>query len=172
MKKRAYSDIVWGILFFLFSIFMFWESTLTRSGYGWSKYSNVFWPRIILSILLLLSFVLIFRGIRKLQTAKQNKTSTETRSTDFDTEIVWGKMIGVGIVYIGYILLLPWFGFILATPFFVVLNMKTLGENNLVRIIPVALITTTVFVLLFGRIIGVDLPRGIYFLKTFSRFIY
>lgn len=172
MKKRAYSDIVWGTIFFLFSVFMFWESTHTRSGYGWSQYSNVFWPRIILSILLFFSVILALRGIRKLKITKKNKTLADIPKTDFDTDIVWGKMIGVGIVYIGYMLLLPWFGFVLTTPFFIMLNMKTLGENNLGRTIFVALITTTIFVLLFGKIIGVDLPRGIDFLKTLSRLIY
>ena len=172
MKKRAYSDIVWGAIFFACTLFMFWESTHTRSGYGWSQYSNVFWPRIILSALFLLSFILTFRGICKLKITKTNEALPNESSTDFDADIVWGKMIGVGIVYVGYIFLLPWLGFVLTTPFFIILIMKILGENKSVRIISVALITSTTFVLLFGKIIGIDLPRGISFLKKLSRLIY
>jgi hypothetical protein len=172
MKKSAYSDVVWGTIFFVFSLFMFWESTHTKSGYGWSQHSNVFWPRIILAVLFLLSIILTLRGINKIISIKKNITLTVKLTPDFEADIIWEKMIVVGVIYFGYILLLPWFGFILTTPFFIILNMKVLGETNFVRIIFVAITTSTVFVLLFGNIIGVDLPRGIYFLKVFSRLIY
>jgi len=172
MRRSALHDTVWGGLFILLALFLFWGSTQVAAGHTWYRYSNLTWPRMVLLIMSGFSLILIVRGLRtlaNLSSARPQESSTEDAP---NPAWVGRKLLVTGVFYTLYVLAVSWLGFMLSTVLMVVGNMRLLGERTGPRMLFVALGTALAFALLFGRLVGVDFPRGVSFLRQWSFFFY
>jgi Zn-dependent protease len=73
---------------------------------------------------------------------------------------------------VGYVLLLDILGFAVCTIVLLSVLVFLLGMNSWTKSIIVGLVGTSVFVLMFGRILGVTLPRGLSIVRELSFYLY
>ncbi len=171
MRQKAFHDTVWGGLFLLLAVFMFWASTRVAAASGWYRHDNLTFPRIVVLILAVSSALLMATGLRQLRRLaagrEDERTAGETAAGP-----VWGKLLATGIFYAVYVAAVSWLGFVFATILMIAGNMRLLGERLGPRMLVVALATTIGFVLLFARLVGVDFPRGVAVFRQWSLFLY
>ena len=125
-----------------------------------------FWPLLILTLATALSLCLFLQGLwSKLRESRQAGGASPA-SLD-----VRRSLVAMGIV-LGYLLFLPWTGFIVTTPFFIVLFMFGLGERRVILLGAAPVIITIALYFFFIKFVQIPLPRGSGIFLTFSRMLY
>jgi hypothetical protein len=76
------------------------------------------------------------------------------------------------IAIIGFVLLVNYIGFFLSAFILILTIMYVLGQKNIKKIVFIALLASSSYMILFGKILSIPLPRGIGILRTISYFIY
>jgi hypothetical protein len=158
------AEWMFGVVIFMASAFLFWVAG--SFGGRATQMGPVFWPRLILGALMLLSLIVSVGTVKKVI---QAKAWDETLMTmDRGTVRLFSAL---GII-VGYLFLLPAFGFMVTTPFFLIAFMLLLGEKSRGWIIGLSLGVTAVIVLLFTKAMYVPLPRGVWLFREFTLLFY
>lgn len=147
MKK--YSDVIIGIflIFFAVGIFVMSNPLPTQSAT---------FPRIVASIMILLSVLLIVSGMKK---AKQYDEEQATESNIKD--VAYQNVLKGGGMILLYILLMPMLGFFVSTSIFIASFMFVFKERSVKKIL-LTVITLDVFIyLIFVAQLNVPLPQGL-----------
>jgi putative tricarboxylic transport membrane protein len=73
---------------------------------------------------------------------------------------------------LGYIVLMPWIGFILSTMFFILAFILALDERRKKVLVISPVLITAAIIVVFAKFITMPLPKGVGIFAAFSRFFY
>lgn len=124
-----------------------------------------FWPLLILALATALSLFLFLQGLWT--------TIRDTRPGG--GAILPGdirRCLLAIVILLGYLLVMPWAGFIATTPLFIIIFMLGLGERRVGLLGAAPVLITIGLFLFFIKFINIPLPRGRGIFLTFSRMLY
>ncbi|KUO58357.1 MAG: hypothetical protein APF84_15365 [Gracilibacter sp. BRH_c7a] len=150
MGIRFSKNMAWGIIFLLFSGFVLSESlSLPYRPDAEIAIRGGFFPTILSSLLIILNIILIFQ---------KNKDSDKEKTVSRKAIIRVSSIVG-GII--AYIILLPVLGFIVSAFLFVVLCVRTLGEQSWKKASLFAFLMVIAVYVVFHIFLNVRFPVGI-----------
>jgi putative tricarboxylic transport membrane protein len=169
MKK---GEIVFSAVCVAFFGFMLTQ-TFELMGQGRAgEVGSGFWPLLSLGAATALSAVWLVRNLAAY--ARQEPKAASEPSPEAIAE-ARGRRRKVALsvaCLLGYIVVMPWIGFILSTIFFILAFIWALEERRKkVLVISPVLITATIIVV-FAKFITIPLPKGVGLFAAFSRFFY
>ena len=158
--SRINRDTVIAIVLLLICGGLFWASLDIREpDYGTLKPST--WPRIILAAFGFLSAIYLVQSIRQGPDEARDEDGTPKGFAAFFAH--WRNVIVVFVLFLGYLLVLPWIGMLLAGTAFVFLILTALGPFSLRDMAvhgAIAVAAVGGMWLVFTYALGVLLPRG------------
>ncbi len=120
-------------------------------------------PRLIIIFSFILLAISLFKTIRKYSKEKHiAKTPVEFNKVFLGILV----LIALFIQFVGYL------GFILSILLLLCATYYILGQRKIPKTLLMSFIGTSFFVILFGKILSVPLPRGVGILKILSYLIY
>lgn len=111
-------------------------------------------PRFVSVCLFILAFILFIQGVMGLKSTSASDSSTET----FDKKFLL-RLFSMFIVAFAYTRLLPYTGYVIATPPFVAGTMLLFHEKRWRWIVIISLSTSAILYVLFRMVFKVPLPR-------------
>lgn len=145
--RRA--DAVIGLGLLVFAALYFQQSFAINRGFASDLLGPTFFPRVLAAALALLALALVARAARN----RSERTPLPTARG--------GVFLGVVILTAAYALLLPWAGFLLATPVLVGVVIALMGLREWRPLLGTAIGVTVVLYLVFARFLHVLLPPGL-----------
>ena len=142
------TDRILGICFVLFSCLMMTAAMDITDLPMSSGISSRFWPLCVLGMMCFLGAVLAFKG-------------------DDDVSLPWGKVATCMVFFIGYVVGLRFFGYIIATFVFQFLFLCFLGIRNAKSIV-FSISCTAVLTIIFRVVLHVLLPNGVGIFRTIN----
>ncbi|NWF93530.1 MAG: tripartite tricarboxylate transporter TctB family protein [Syntrophaceae bacterium] len=171
MKKN---EIVPTLIIIAFFGLMLIHAMGLRFVKRFGEMGSGFWPILILAAAFLLSILLLISHLIKFQ--RERKQAPEERSTSSEEGIDLKnrrKRLALSVVcLLGYILLMPWIGFVLSTLLYVFAFILALGERRRLILAISPFLVTGLTVIVFAKLILMPLPRGVDIFAAFSRLIY
>ena len=169
MKK---GEIVLGAFCVAFFSFMFYEAVKLHGVGRFGEVGSGFWPMLSLGVSVLLSLGWLIATLGKFFRAKGEALEESSPEASADLRSRW-KKVGLSIVCIfGYILVMPWIGFILSTFLFVPLFALALDERRKLVLIISPFLVTAITILVFAKFIAIPFPKGVGIFVEFSRLFY
>jgi hypothetical protein len=171
MKKNEIVATVIMIAFFGFMLIHAMELRFVRR---FGEMGSGFWPILILvvaiflGILLLISHLITFQREKK-QVSEDVLISPEAR---IDLKNRRKKFLLSVLCLLGYILIMPWVGFVLSTLVYVFIFILALGERRRFVLALSPFLVTALTVIVFAKFISMPLPKGVNIFAAFSRLIY
>ncbi|MBI5577606.1 MAG: tripartite tricarboxylate transporter TctB family protein [Deltaproteobacteria bacterium] len=168
MKK---GEIIFSAMCIAFFGFMLFE-TFELLGQGRpGEVGSGLWPFMALATSTLLSVLMLISSIRRSSAAGPG-------AQDLTAEAIAEKRraritVSLSVVcFLVYIIVMPWFGFIIATLLYIFVFALILGERRrwVLAISPVLM--TTVIMGVFAKFITIPFPKGIGVFAEFSRLFY
>jgi len=171
MKRN---EIVANFLIIAFFIFMLINSLKLHEIRRFGEVGSGFWPILALSAATFLSIILLIFNFRKYQIEKKEGAGEVSISpeTKFDLKNRRKKFVLSVICLLGYILIMPWIGFVLSTLIYVFAFILALGERRKFVLALSPFLVTALTVIVFARFIKMPLPKGVDIFAAFSRLIY
>ena len=156
MNKKVL-DIIYGTVFFLFSIFCFLYliPNQVRVNASYAVGPDTF-PKITAAIFGLAGFFIAFNKFIGLAD-KSVLWSKKSYTIDWKSIL---KQVGFVAIFIAYILLMPFIGFIIASSIFVFCMFYYFGSRTLIKNIILSVIFPLIVYFLFSRLFKVNLERG------------
>lgn len=171
MKKDELFASMAVIAFFSFMLIQAAELKFVRRV---GDMGSGFWPILILSAATLLSLLVLVFNVRAYR--RDRKTFEEKpieQAPDApDLKVRRIKLALSVVCLLGYILIMPYIGFVLATFIYVLAFILSLGERRKWVLSLSPFLVTAMAVAVFGRFIAMPLPRGIDAFAAFSRIFY
>jgi putative tricarboxylic transport membrane protein len=169
MKK---GEVVFSAVCVGFFAFMLTQSfELLRQGRA-GEVGSGFWPMLSLGAATVLSG---FWLLKNLAAYAREKPQTTGEASPEDAPDTRGRRRKVALSFaclLGYIVLMPWIGFLLSSMCFTLTFILALEERrNKVLVISPVLITAAIIVV-FAKFITMPLPKGVGIFAAFSRFFY
>lgn len=165
MKKHE----IWANAFItIFFSFLFYESLKLHAIRRFGEVGSGFWPTIILFTATILSLILLFTNLKRYY--QEEKGSSLSTASPYS--MGKKKFIFSAFCLLGYILIMPQIGFILSTILFVLAFIFALEERRKLVLGFSPFLVTAIAIIIFAKILGMPLPRGVGFFATFSRLIY
>lgn len=167
-------EIIANVVIIAFFIFMLINSFKLHEIKRFGEMGSGFWPILALSAATLLSIVLLISNLRKYIREKKMETGEMSISPEakFDLKNRRKKFVLSLICLLGYILIMPWIGFVLSTLVYVFAFILALGERRKFILALSPFLVTALTVIIFARFIKMPLPKGVDFFAAFSRLIY
>jgi putative tricarboxylic transport membrane protein len=156
MKKHAAADSIWAVVLGGVSIALLLFSYRPQASSPYTSLGGMFWPRILLWGILLLSACLlgITCFLRRLATTAVEGAEGVGRGK-YPKTVVY-----VFFACFGYFLLLDMIGFIFATLLFLCAMLLILGIRSKRKVAIFSITTVAIFWLVFVKLLLVPLPRG------------
>ena len=133
------------------SIFLLFEAG--RFNFGTLRVPQTgFFPKTLVTLLLLLSLVLLVQALRQ----KETERGREKIAADG-----WSRIGATLATMIGFALVLEWLGFLLSTFLLMVLSLRAIEAPRWSKVFTVALATALASYGLFAWLLGVPLPAGV-----------
>jgi putative tricarboxylic transport membrane protein len=158
-------NIITGMLFFILCVFLYLliPSQITMIETKRLSMSPAFYPRLIIITMAILSLVFALSSFRQYRKMTDSARPSESgKKVSILGENSLRTLITVSIM-LGYVYLIEWVGFLLATPIGLGALMFHMG-NRRIRIFCLVMIgVPLILYLVFERVMLVILPRGIYF---------
>jgi hypothetical protein len=174
MKRSVIKPIEWlPILFFLAIVglvFYLAATSLAEQGAasGTAITNAAMYPRLIAGLLLLLIIVQLISSIRK-QHLKSKLTSEQSmnihdgeESGSRDVKQIRRQIMLSSAAFVAYLLVLPIFGYLLATHILIIALVLILGVRSIIRVFSFSVVLTFVCAIVFEGLLNVHLPRGIW----------
>ncbi|MBB6448664.1 Na+/melibiose symporter-like transporter [Geomicrobium halophilum] len=168
MAASKLTPIIWIIFALTFIAFGLQLPIIESGGAGLGPGG---WPIIVLSIMLVGAIVLLVQEIRS--NDKPKETESDEEENMLEGEVVrannhWHLLSSL----IAYLILVPILGFVLTTIFFILFVIWRMGSKSWLKNIGVSLITTALFIFVFGNLLNIPLPRGAGILRELSFLLY
>jgi len=169
MKK---GEIVFSAVCVGFFAFMLTQ-TMELLGQGRAgEVGSGFWPLLSLLAATALSALWLVRNLAAYAREKPKTASEASPEALADTRGRRRKVALSVACLLGYIVLMPWIGFILSTMLFILTFILALEERRkMVLVISTVMITAGIIVV-FAKFITMPLPKGAGIFAAFSRFFY
>lgn len=154
-------DIYPGIIFILVSIVFFFETTNFPNKSSEGDVGPDLWPRVLLTIIILLSIVLIIFSIKERMSQKDTKQPFVLA----EYKPLLKSIVGITVSFL-FILTFNFVGFFITTTIlYVVLGALMSKElKNKWLILVEAVVTVAICYLVFDVVLKVDLPQGLFFI--------
>jgi hypothetical protein len=136
-------DVCSGVFFMILGIVVF----SAASGF---PASPALLPRIVSAVLLLLSIMLVVRGLR----GRNEDTENSLRLTDIDPSVLF-----LGIFVLGFLLLTRPLGFLASSLLFIVITFYYLGFRS-AKIFITGVIFVVISNFVFSGLLNLNLPKG------------
>ena len=156
-------DLIFSIGMLIASIYFFVYIGAVNNGSA-TELGSAFWPRLILSLMIILLVVNIIQIIRK--KSGKGPITKESVIAFFKSKLVIGMLIAIAAAYI-----LPVIGFIPTSVLFLIAYGLLLGERRPLVLILTGLIATIVLYFVFQGPLRIFLPRGFGFFRSFALFM-
>jgi putative tricarboxylic transport membrane protein len=162
----AMAELFFNILLIIILVILY----LSSLGIGGRRVSSdYFGPQGFPQILILLSVpLLIWVSIRVVRQIRKESQLTNKFNREFFKRPIFLCLLILG----AYAAFLNLAGYALSTLLFIFLMGKGIGYSKNLRLALFSVVTTGILVLVFGRLFGVPLPRGMGWLRELSFFIY
>jgi len=167
MKK---SNIIIGILLLALSIFYYLSTRGLPPPSKTENLGSAFFPHLLAIVLALLSLMLIFNAFlfRSPSDQEEEKSAIaggeRLEEDSFTAEgISYKFLLGTIGASILYVILLPVIGYVIVTPIFLIGMIRLLGKKQWLHNIAISILLTVSLYLLFGKMLGVALPPGLFF---------
>ena len=131
-----------------------------------------FWPLLSLAAATALSALWL---VRNLAAYAREKPRAAGEASPEAIAGAWDRRRKVGLsvaCLLGYIVLMPWIGFIISTMFFILTFILALEERRMKVLVISPVLITAAIVVVFGKFITMPLPKGVGIFAAFSRFFY
>lgn len=128
---------------------------LGSGGEGYAEVGPYFFPRIIAIALALMGILLGYSYISK-QRLNAHSLLVEEPTSDL-LPSTRQFLIAIGILA-AYLTILPIFGFLLSTPFFILSMSHTIGSRTPIRDLTIGIALTVIITFVFEELINVDIP--------------
>lgn len=142
------TDRIIGFIFMLFSAAMFAAAFDIRDLDSASGLSSRFWPMCVLGLMFTLSACLTFSG-------------------GSSYSLPWLKIAACLAFFLGYVIALMYFGYVISTLVFQTAFLYFLGIRG-IRPVVFAVCSTAVITILFRVVLNVLLPNGVGIFREFS----
>ncbi len=165
-KALFKADVVISVIVFVISVFLFFEIKKIDSGDVYGQLGPAYWPKCILVSLMVLSVMMAFfsvSGVLK---------GTIPGVRPFHFTVANARFLAAVALIAGYLILLPYVGFLVLTPLQMIAFMYLLGERKKAWIFTMPFALTLVIVLLFTKAMYVPLPRGVGIFLQISHLLY
>ncbi len=160
------AELLFNILLIVILVVLYLSSLGIK---GRQVSSDHFGPQGFPQLLIVLSVpLLIWVSIR---VAKQVRKESQLKGR-FDAEFFKRPIFVCLLILVAYVASLNLAGYLLSTLLFLFVMGKGIRYSKNVRLALFSVVTTGILVLVFGRLFGVPLPRGIGWLREFSFLIY
>ncbi len=171
MKKDELFASLAVIAFFSFMLIQAAELKFVRRV---GDMGSGFWPILVLSAATLLSILVLLLEVRKNRRERKALPEKPSGQTVDAAELKMRrtKLVLSVICLLVYIVIMPYIGFVLATLFYVLAFILSLGERRRWVLSISPFLVTAMAVAVFGRFIAMPLPRGIGAFAAFSRVFY
>jgi putative tricarboxylic transport membrane protein len=160
MKKDATADIIWAVILCCGAIGLLLFSYKPQEASLYSNLGGMFWPRILLWSILLISSLMLVIALhsRPVKGDRNNADRWKYPKT----------LILVFLACFGYFLLLDVIGFVLSTLLYLGIMLVILGVQNKAKITIYPVIAVAIYWFLFVQILKVPLPRGVGIFREIS----
>ena len=141
-----------GIVCFCFAVLFYFtphQIEYYQKLPGTGGLTGEFFPNIVTILLFICSVILIFQSLRS---DTQEKTDAKF--------VVYPRVLILGGIFIAYVALLDYLGFLIITPVFLVGAMVLLGARDPVKIILSTIISISALYYLFNSFLRLLLPAG------------
>lgn len=150
-----YSNIIQGLILLSTGLVLYyfiipWQIPFTEA---WVEMSSTFFPKIGAGLLVFLATLLTINNIRLLKKGSSYE-SIETNTTQR------GNLLAGILTCFGYVFLMNFLGFLIATFLILIALMYLLGQRNLKIIIPIAVSFTALIYYVFSKVLNILLPEG------------
>jgi putative tricarboxylic transport membrane protein len=169
MKK---GEIVFSGVCVAFFGFML-SQTFELMGQGRAgEVGSGFWPLLSLAAATALSAVWLIKNLAAYLRGKPRDTRAPSLEAIADARDRQRKVALSVVCLLGYIVLMPWIGFILSTIFFILAFILALEERRMKVLVISPVLITAAIIVVFAKFITMPLPKGVGIFAAFSRFFY
>lgn len=161
IRELVVHGILFGLMLFLYiTTFSFQTVNIGgKLGPGW-------WPRFVLTLGMIFTLVSVWSAVKK-----GRKNSKAFEKTKLHRHEMISLAISAGIC-LAALLLVGIIGYLGAIPIVVLGFMLQLGAKKPLSIALVTILSTLFFIVIFGRVMQVSLPRGMGIFRSISFFLY
>ena len=161
---RQWIDTITGVILLIFAVIVYSliPSQITLIETKSVTFSPAFYPRLVIAALATLSLLYVVSSFFKKKSTEVTEKEIDQRETVVLREYAPRTLITIMIV-LGYIYLLEFFGFLLATPLGLGVLTYHMGNRSMRTILLVVVIPTLVIYLFFEKVMIISLPKGTFF---------
>lgn len=145
--KLSHTDKVASGLIFVLTAVVFYLTTDFPAGYGAT--GPAFFPRVIVGLMSVFALAQLVKAIR----------NGEPRTAEISRSTVETVAIAAALV-VGYVLTMPYFGFLAGTVVFLLVSMHFSGVEGFRTSLPVSIGVAIVLYYIFVRFLRVPLPES------------
>jgi putative tricarboxylic transport membrane protein len=164
IRMRQWIDTITGTILLIFAVIVYSliPSQITLIETESMTFSPAFYPRLVIAALATLSFLYVVSSFFKKKFTGVAEEKIDQRETVVLGEYAPRTLITIMIV-LGYIYLLEFFGFLLATPLGLGVLTYHMGNRSIKTFVLVIVIPTLVIYLFFEKVMIISLPKGTIF---------
>jgi putative tricarboxylic transport membrane protein len=167
MKK---GEIVFFAVCVAFFAFMFYDG-LDLTSHGRSgEIGSAFWPLIAIGASALLSVALLISSIKKFRLEGAAESQTLEAIAEKKRQRITVTLSVV--IFLAYLIAVPWIGFILSTLIYIPAFALALGERRKWVLLISPFLLTAIIVAVFAKFITIPFPKGVGIFAEFSRLFY
>lgn len=164
LSKRLFNRDVIVALFLLVVCAVLWAASLEIREPDYGQLSPATWPRIIIALMTLLSFIFLVQSVRAADSDTEQQPATDDSKESYPGFYqYWRNVIWCFVLFGLYLYLLPWLGMLVGASSFVFLLLCALGgwhPQKLLLHAAIALVTVGGMWSLFTFVLDVILPSG------------
>jgi putative tricarboxylic transport membrane protein len=167
-------EIIADVFIIAFFAFMLIHAMELRFVRRIGEMGSGFWPILALSASLLLSIILLISNLIRFQREKKQASEEVLISPEGKIDLKnRRKKFALSVIsLLGYIIIMPWIGFVLSTLIYVFAFILALGERRRFVLALSPFLVTALAVIVFAKFISMPLPKGVNIFAAFSRLIY
>ncbi len=151
-----------SLALFLISVGLFWRTFSFETMAGYEVLGPGWWPRLLLAAMAVLSAGLFVGRLRWLRRGGERQEET----------VATGRLLGLTAACFGYAVLMPYLGFLVSTPLFLLAVLLLFGtpRGRVLALLPLGI--TVLLLVIFVKVLYISLPRGVGPFLYFSRLFY
>ena len=167
-----FGEILWSLFLLLGSGYLYFEATQLRQMQEYSAVGPDFWPKLLLSLLIILSGYRLIKCFFLWKKQRSGETLSDP-NIQRTSPHEWFRVGYATLLVVLYIYLLKILGFLVASPLFIIAMMLFINPQKK-KIIPIGVVGIMIIIyFLFIKFLYIPLPKGngiFYEISNFLRF--
>lgn len=165
MGGLIFNGLFAAVLVFLYN----YIGDLQYNQVGGETLGPVGFPRLLIIVILIGLAIVSIRDFIRLRKTPPSEEKGENAKIAKEDLI---RLVLFSIALVAYLILLNYIGFIVCTMCFVFAAVKIIGYRKTLLAAVTAVGITLIVSFVFGELFNVALPRGVWFFRELSRYIY